>query len=338
MTFPAMTQTRNSRMNQPYAANAVQLDLAQSVIFSIIQNLLDTAATGTLTGTRNAASVWTVKGSSNSVSVSLVGVNHIAARTNLVWAAAGAAHSWIWLEKGNTQIVIDCINATNTNIVIAGTRVAAPFTGGTVNDRPTSTEEYLWATTTTGNAPQNFLADTTTGATCYTSFVAGTDEQFTFWAHRAGTGVVFLTISLMKTTGADAGDLRNTFWVGNAQSTGRGSCTAVQIANGAGGVVGRSPNGLTVVNTGGMQGLRAGGTDMTGGAAYTTDAFSGKYNATACAVWAGNSGAQYAYRGILPDLYTTNAAVGEPISLAGVITRTVVGDFVWACPGVAPTV
>jgi len=339
MAFPAFTQTRNSRMNRPYAANAVQLDLAQSFIFSIIENLLDTATGGTLTGTRNANSVWTVKGSSNSVSVSLVGVNHIAARTNLVWAAASSPHSWIWLENATSglQIVIDCINATNSNIVLAATRSAVPFTGGTVNDRPTSTEEFLWATTTTGNAPQTFLADTTTGATCFTHFITGTDGQFCFWASRAGTGVVFATIALLKTTGADAGDVRNTFWVGNAQSSGRGACTVAQIANGAGGVVGRSPNGLTVVNTGGMQGLRAGGTDMTGSGSYGTDAFNGKYNATACAVWAGNSGAQYAYRGILPDIYTTNAAVGEPISLSGVITRTVVGDYVWPCPGVAPT-
>lgn len=335
-TFPALTQTRSSRMNRPYAANTVQLDLAQSVIFSIIENLIDTATGGTLTGTRDAASVWTVKGSSNSVSVSLVGVNHIAARTNLVWAAAGAAHSWIWLEKGSMQIVIDCINATNTNIVIAASRLAVPFTGGTVNDRPTSTEEFLWNTTTTGNAPQNYLADTTTGATCNTHFVTGTDEQFCFFASRAGTGVVFLTIALLKTTGAN--DTRNAFWIGNAQTSGRGSCTAAQIANGSGGCVGRSPNGVTVVNTGGMVGFRAGGTDMTGAGSYTTDANTGKYNTTPCPVMAGNSGAQYAYRGILPDLYTTNAAVGEPISASGVVTRTVIGDYVWPCPGVAPTV
>lgn len=338
MSFPAMTQTRSSRMNQPYAANAVQLDLAQSVIFSLIQNLIDTAAGGTLTGTRDADSVYVVKGSSNSVSVSLAGVNHITARTNLVWAAASSPHSWIWLEKGDTQIVIDCINATNTNIVIAASRLGVPFTGGTINDRPTSTEEYLWSTTSTGNAPVNYLADTTVASTCNTHFVTGEDEQFCFFASRAGTGVVFLTIALLKTTGADVSDVRNTFWVGSASTGGRGSCKASEIANAAGGCVGRSPNGLTTVNTGGMQGVRAGGTDMTGAGSYTTDALSGKYNATACAVWAGNSGAQYAYRGILPDLYTTNAAVGEPITLAGVVTRTVIGDFIWPCPGVAPTV
>lgn len=338
MAFPALTQTRSSRMNKPYDANAVQLDLAQSVIFAIIQHLLDTATGGTLTGTRNAASIWNVKGSSNSVSVSLVGVNHITARTNLVWAAAGAAHSWIWLEKGNWQIVIDCINGTNTNIVIAASRVAVPFTGGTVNDRPTSTEEFLWSTTSTGNSPQNYLADTTTGATCNTHFVTGTDEQFCFFASRAGTGVVFLTVAFVKTTGADVADVRNAFWLGSASTSGRGSCGVNEIANAAGGCVGRSPNGLTVVTTGGAAGLRAGGTDMSGTATYGTDAFSGKYNTTPIAVWAGNSGAQYAYRGMLPDIYTTTAAVGEPISLAGVVTRTVIGDYVFPCPGAAPTV
>lgn len=340
MALPALTQTRSSRMNKPYAANTVQLDLAQSVIFALIQNLLDTATGGTFTGTRDANSVWNVKGSSDGVAnVSTAGVNHIAARTNLVWAAAASNHSWIWLENTQLgiQIVIDCINV-DTTIVIAASRIAVPFTGGTLTARPTSTEEFLWATTSTGNSPQTFLADTTTGSTCNTHFVTGTDGQFLFMASRAGTGVVFLMIALQKTTGAPAGDVRNVFWLGNSITSGRGACQVSAIAGSAGGCVGRSPNGLTVVSTGGMSQHNAGGSAMSGSGTYGTDAQTGKYNALGCAVWAGNSGAQYGYRGMLPDLYTTTAPVGEPISNLGVVTRTVVGDYVWPCPGVAPTV
>lgn len=327
-------------MQRPYENNSTQLNLSRSVIFSIIQNLINTATGGTFTGTRDADSVWTVKGSCNSSSVSLVGVNHITARTNLVWAAAATNHSWIWLENVplGYQIVIDCINATSTNIVIASAPIAAPFTGGTLSDRPTSTEETLWSTTAIGDSPVDFLADTTTGATCYTHFVTGEDGQFVFWASRAGTGLVFLTIALVKTVGADAADTRNVFWMGNALSTGRGSAQAAYISASPAGCVGRSPNGATVVSTGGASQHSAGGTSMHGASVYGTDAFTGKYNTTPIAVWAGNSGAQHAYRGMLPDIYTTTAQVGEPISLAGVVTRTVVGDFVWSCPGAAPTV
>lgn len=339
MAFPALTRTRSSRMNQPYAANAVALDLAQSVIFSFIENRLNTAAGGTLTGTRHANSVWTVKGSSDGVAnVSLVGVNHIATRANLVWAASGSNHSWIWLENATLgyQIVVECVNATNTNICIAAARIATPFTGGSLTLRPTSTEEFLWNSTSTGPVAVNYLADTTTGSACYTHDIADEEGGFSFHASRVGTGLVFLTIALQKTTGAN--DVRNTFWLGNASSTGRGSCGTAAIANVSSGCVGRSMNGLSVVSTGGLQALRAGGTDLTSGGTYTTDAQTGRYNATACPVWAGNSGAQYAYRGMIPDLYTTNAAVGEPITSAGVVTRTVIGDFVWPCPGVAPLV
>lgn len=339
MAFPALTKTRSSRMNQPYAANAVQLDLAQSVLFSLIQNLLDTAAGGTLTGSRHANSVWTVRGSSDGVAnVSLVGVNHIAARTNLVWAASGANHSWIWLENATLgyQVVIECVNATNTNVCIAAARTATPFTGGSLTLRPTSTEEFLWNSTSTGPVAISFLADTTVGATCYTHFITGDDGQFSFHATRAGTGVVYLTIALQKTTTSP--DVRNTFWLGNAVTSGRGSCGASAIAGGSSGCVGRTPNGAAVVNTGGAAGHVGGGTLLTAGGTYTTDANTGKYNATPVAVWSANSGAVYAYRGMLPDIYTTTAAVGEPITSGGIVTRTVIGDYVWPCPGVAPIV
>lgn len=325
-------------MNQPYAANATQLDLARSVVFSFIQNRLNTAAGGTLTGTRHANSVWTVKGSSDGVAnVSLVGVNHIATSANLVWAASGANHSWIWLENTTLgyQIVVECINATNTNWCVAATRIAVPFTGGSLTLRPTSTEEFLWNSTSTGPVAVSFLADTTTGSSSYTHDIADEEGGFSFHASRAGTGIVFLTIALQKTIGSN--DVRNAFWLGNSVATGRGSCGFSSIANSSSGCVGRSMNGLTIVSTGGMQGLRAGGTDLQGGT-YTTDAQTGLYPALGCAVWAANSGAQYAYRGMIPDLYTTAAQVGEPISLAGVVTRTVIGDYVWPCPGVAPIV
>lgn len=340
MAFPALTQTRSSRMNKPYEDNSSQLNLARSVIFAMIQNLIDTAAGGTLTGTRDADSLWTVKGSSNSASVSLVGVNHIAARTNLVWAAASSPHSWIWLENAalGYQVVLDCVNATNTNFVGAAARIATPFTGGTINNRPTSTEEFLWATTSIGDSPVTFLSDVTLGATCYTHFITGEDGQFLFLASRAGTGIVHLAVGLMKTIDADVADVRNVFWIGSSSTSGRGSCTAGTIGGTSSGAVGRTTNGAAVVNTGGAGQHNAGGSALSGGGTYGTDALSGKYNATPVPVWSANSAALYAYRGMLPDVYTTTAQVGQGITNAGTVERIVVGDYIFACPGVAPTV
>lgn len=324
-------------MNQPYAANTVQLDLAQSVVFSFIQNRLNTASGGTLTGTRHANSVWTVKGSSDGVAnVSLVGVNHIAARTNLVWAASGANHSWIWLENATLgyQIVVECINATNTNWCVAAARIATPFTGGSLTLRPTSTEEFLWNSTSTGPTSTSFLADTTTGAVCYTHDVADENGNFCFWASRVGTGIVHLQVALQTTI--EAPDSRSTFWVGNASTTSRGAGGAAQIAAAAAGCVGRAPNGTAIVSQGGALNMTAGGTALLTNAAYTTDSNSGLYNALPLTVWSGQT--TLAYRGRIPDVYSTNAPVGEPITSAGIVTRTVVGDYVWPCPGVAPLV
>lgn len=341
--LPAIALPLFSRGNKPYEDNSTQLNLARSVIFALIQNLIDTATGGTTSGTRHANSIAVVKGSSNSVSFSTAGVNHISARSNLVWAAVGVAHSWIWLELPTFgyQIVIDCITGVETTISIAATRIAVPFTGGSLTARPTSTEEFLWGTTSTGSTAVSYLADTTTGGTNNTHFACTDDGQFKFMASRAGTGIVFLYIALVRTSGASSGDIRNVFWLGGASSSARGAPSKAMLETSVGGCIGRNPNGAAIQTQGGVGVLSAGGTSLTGsGSGYTTDAISGKWNSTPCAVWgAVSAGSQYAYRGMVPDLYTiTTATIGASIPSAAAQTRIVVGDFIDSFPGPALTV
>lgn len=341
--LPAVSRPRFSRGNRPYEDNTTQLNLARSVIFSLIQNLIDTATGGTTDGTRHANSIATVKGSSNSSSFSTAGVNHISARTNLVWAAVGVAHSWIWLELPTfgLQIVIDCITGVETTISIAATRIAVPFTGGSLTARPTSTEEFLWGTTSTGTTAVSYLADTTTGGTNNTHFACDDEGAFQFMASRAGTGIVFLYIALVKTTGASAGDVRNYFWLGGSSSSARGAPSKAMLETSVGGCIGRNPNGVAIQAQGGVGVLSAGGTVLGGsGSGYTTDAISGKWNSTPCAVWGGvSAGSQYAYRGMIPDMYTiTTATIGASIPSVAAQTRAVVGDYIIPFPGAALTV
>lgn len=334
-TLPAVSRTLCSRINQPYENSTTQLNLARSVIFSLITNLINTASVGTLTGTRHANSVWTVRGSSDgSANFSTAGVNHIAARTNLIWAANGANHSWIWLENTTLgyQIVIDCINATETNIRISASRTAsAPYTGGSLTQSPTSTEEFFWATTSIGFTNVSYLTEVTTGGTQNTHFVVAENGEFMFMASRAGTGICHLFIGFQRTIGGPVGDVRNTFWLGATATSGRGAPTGPQITQ-VDGVVGRNPNGVAVATQGGGSAHAAGGTVLFGGGTFGTDAISGRYNSTALSVWSANAG-QYAYRGTIPDMYTiTSVNVGTSIPSAAAQTRTVVGDYIIAFP------
>lgn len=335
-TLPAVSRTLCSRINQPYENTTTQLNLARSVMFSLIQNLINTAAGGTLTGTRHANSVWAVLGSSDgSTNFSTAGVNHIAARTNLIWAANGANHSWIWLENTTLgyQIVLDCINATETDIRLSASRTAsAAYTGGSLTQAPTSTEEFFWATTSIGFTSVSYLSDLTTGGTQNTHFVVAENGEFEFMASRAGTGVCHLFIGLQRTVGGPVGDVRNTFWIGATSTSGRGVPTGPQLSQVTSGIVGRNPNGVAVVTQGGGSDHSAGGTVLFGGGNYGTDAVSGQYNSTAVSVWSANAG-QYAYRGTLPDMYTiTSVNIGTSIPSAAAQTRTVVGDYIIAFP------
>lgn len=336
--LPAVSRPWTSRGNKPYDANAVQLDLSRSVIWSLLTNLKGTVTGGTATGTRDVDSEWVVKGSSDAATFNVAGSDLIASRANLVWANAGVAHSWWWAENAalGYQVVIDCITSASTGISLVAAPIGVPFTGGSLTARPTSTEEFLWGTSSTGSTAVTFLADTTTGATCNTHFAAADDGQFKFMASRAGTGIVFLYIALVKTTDV-TGDTRNVFWLGGASSSARGAPSKAMLETSIGGCIGRNPNGLAIQTAGGVGVLAAGGTNLTGGT-LGTDANSGKWNSTGLIVWGAVAG-QYAYRGKIPDMYTIgNATIGSSIPSAAAQTRIVVGDYIDAFPGVALTV
>ena len=340
--IPALSKTYSSRANVPFASTASALDRARSCVFNLIQHLLNTATGGTTSGTRDANSVWTVKGSSDGVSnVSTAGVNHIAARTNLVWAGAGTNHSWIWLENATLgyQLVIDCINSTNSNISITACPIATPYTGGSLTNRPINTAaEISWSTNSTGESPQGFISDSTTGGTNQTHFVTSTDGQFTFLTSRTGHGMFSINVSLLKTVNNAAGDTRNVFWLGHSLASSRGCPAFNTVANAASGCSGRNPNGVAVMSSGGIDPVTPGSTAYYGSGAGLTDAITGKYNIVPCSVWSAGT-SQFAYRGTIPDWYQCPPVlVGTSIPSAAAQTRIVAGDFIIPFPGVVPTV
>jgi len=334
-SLPAVSKTYSSRGNVPFAANGSTLQLMQSAVFALIQFLKNTASGGTTSGTRNANSVWTVKGSCDGTTANTSGSDLIAAHTNLLWGNAGAARSWWWAENTTLgyQIVIDCLNGAQ-NIVIAVAPIAAPFTGGTTTARPTNTAaEFLWNTTSTGDSSVQFLADVVTGNSNYTHFACAEDGQFFFLVSRSGFGVFTTFVALQKTTGTS--DTRNVFLLGHSQTSSRGAPAISTVGASVLGCVGRNPNGVAVSTAGGVDRVYAGASEYYG-TGILTDAVSGKYNVVACSVWSTTAG-QAAYRGILPDLYAVpSVTVGSSIPSAAAQTRLVAGDFIIPFPGVVP--
>ena len=79
------------------------------------------------------------------------GVNRWDADTDLVWAAAASAHSWIVLRYSQIGATFDLLiscESTNSNLVVATSLVG--FSGGTTTARPTAADEQIHATTSTG--------------------------------------------------------------------------------------------------------------------------------------------------------------------------------------------
>jgi hypothetical protein len=222
-TLPAISKTYSSRGNLPFGANGSTLQLMQSAAFNFIQHLKNTASGGSTSGSRNANSVWTVKGSCDGTTANNAGSDLIAARTNLLWGNSGAARSWWWAENTalGYQLVIDCLNGAQ-NIVIAAAPIAAPFAAGTTTTRPAnSASEFLWNTTSTGDSSVQFLSDVATGNSNYTHFACADDGQFFFLVSRAGSGLFSTFVALQKTTGTS--DTRNVFLLGHSIASSRGA-------------------------------------------------------------------------------------------------------------------
>lgn len=327
--IPALTRPWTSRRNRPDASTASALLIAQSRLFALKEHLKDTATGGTTSGTRNAASVWVTKGSCDGTTVNTSGTDLITSHTTWLWAAG--AHSWWWAENAAVgyQIVIDTAGAASASVCIAFAPISTPFTGGNTTTRPTSTQEFLWGTGSTGaGTVAAWLSDVVTGGSNYTHFVTADDGQFWFLCSRAGTGIFSTVIGFQKPSGAT--DARAVYAIGNTLSSSRGAMSRAQIIDANTGAMSRSPNGVST-HTGGVGSFGyAGGSNYLG--TGTTDANSGKYLSGPVDAWS-IAGGQNAWRGRFVDLIAVGARpIGDGFPSVAAQERVVVGDFLLPFP------
>ena len=139
-TYPTLDLTWQESVTS-VAAQGTALACSQVLLLTIVNALLGFAS-----------SPPQVRGSSNSTAASLLavsatgpGTNNWTSSTNLVWAIAGTAHSWIVLRQagwGNgtyPEIMISCVNGT-TGLLTVRASPSAGFTGGSTTADPTATD------------------------------------------------------------------------------------------------------------------------------------------------------------------------------------------------------
>lgn len=338
MAIPVLSRNYWARANQPFAANTTAGLVAQSLIFALKQLMIDSAAGGSASGTRVAASKWTVLGSSDSTTAALDAVDRWVAHTNIVQNNSGSAHSWIVLRCAalGYDCLIDANSSTTASFRVAFTPSTTPFSGGSTTAGPTSTEEFTVANNAVGTSTSaTLVGDAATGNTNVAHFVTADNGEFLFFVSRSG-GLVFSTfIGFQKPTGGESGDTRNAVALGiSSGATGRGIPITTSF-NTSAMASQRTPNG-SLISTGGFSTLVFGGTAYTGTAA--TSALSSNY--LAYGLRDVTITPQVADRGTLQDIYLIGiVAVNSSYPAAGASqTHIVVGDTVIPFPVVLPTV
>jgi len=145
MAFPTIEKTWQHAVNFPLTDTGNATTNMRTIVKRIVDLITGVGGTFTL-------GLWTVRYSCDGVAAGVAGdgINRWDSLTDLVWAAAGVAHSWIVLRQtgiGATfEVCIDLSSATVGN----GTVVFSEggFSGGTTTARPTAADEYIWLNNT----------------------------------------------------------------------------------------------------------------------------------------------------------------------------------------------
>lgn len=335
--LPALSKTYSTRRNIPFPAEATQSEIRRSQIWLLKANLMDQLATGTLGGTRNANSVWTMYYSCDSTTAGTAGdgVDRWTTYANVVQNVSGSAHSWAVLYNATSGIyaVIDAVNATNS-LRVTFTKTAP--SGGTTTVGPSTTNGWVAGTSSADNTNSAylFIGDDTVFSTHYCHFTTSNDAQFFFLCSRSGLNVFSNYTSLVQSTGAHVSDTNNWFATMRAVTSLRGSPDLSGLTTAAGWGA-RAPNNSAPVSTGGAMVPSFAGSAWPG--TYGVDSLTSNY--PGFPVFLASLTPQVAWRGQIPDLYWCAAApVGSSIPNAASQERVVAGELYVPFVGGAPIV
>lgn len=134
MALPTLSKTWQHNLNNRVTASGTVLTDNRAALRGIKNAMIGFAT-----------QPWTVAGSSNGTTAGMDATDRWSANTDLVWANAGTAHSWIVLQQTGVsatfQVLITLENASGNGQVAGVFMSAAGFTGGSTTARPTATDE-----------------------------------------------------------------------------------------------------------------------------------------------------------------------------------------------------
>lgn len=111
----------------------------------VLRRLKDILINAVSEGPPGFTTPWTVVGSSDSVAAGIDAVDRWDSDSDLVWANAGSAHSWMLLRQtgiqSNFQMLISCSGTSATGQVLTVSfSPSAGYTGGSITADPTATD------------------------------------------------------------------------------------------------------------------------------------------------------------------------------------------------------
>lgn len=343
MPAPVLTRTYCTRRNIPLLDTSTWAQLTKSYALALMRSMTNTEATGTLSGVRHANSVWNHLRSSDGVSVSVApGVNLWTDLTKLVGNNNGSAHSWIVLE--NVTAGYHCCIDLNTTLTggffrIVFTKIAAPFSTGTITAAPISASEFTVGVVTGGLTTGYALVTASVfGGSHMFHYSASEDGEFFTLQNRIGAFAFDTFFCVQKTTNNHVSDTCNLFTSVNAVASTVGSRGAPVL-----GTCGTSPalsgrtwNDSAVMSTGGVVYPSFGGTYWPTSA--TKDNIRNEYPSFQLEV--GNISPIPALRGNFRDWYCIGievARIGQNFPTVSGSTHVVAGEFLIPFVGGAPS-
>lgn len=195
MTLPSLSKTWQFIPNYAVAATGTALGTNRTILKAFKDFLTTTSNwVNNANASTTPSNMWTVRYSCDSVAAGTVGdgVDRWDSITDLIWANAASAHSWIVLRNtaiGSTaEILISCENAHvyGANLTVAMS-ASAGFTGGTTTTRPTATDEIVvlsngaWGGVQASDASVKLHAMKSTDGECWRLFCCNGGQANTSW-------------------------------------------------------------------------------------------------------------------------------------------------------------
>lgn len=199
MAAPVLTKTPQFRPNVAIAASGTVLTTNKNALLAWLTGLTSTSdwvdATNAPT-TPSGASMFVVRYSCNASVAGSAGdlVNRISSASDLTWANAGSAHSWIVLRSTALGTAVELLisfegtasSGQNLTIYISP---ASTFSGGTTTARPTAADEFaLLANALWGGA------GTVDGALKLHTIKSSDGESWIFLVCKGGVTVTFIAL------------------------------------------------------------------------------------------------------------------------------------------------